>query len=319
MSYSRIAGTGGFLPPARMSNADLARSIDTTDEWITSRTGIAARHVAADDEQTSDLAARAALGAIEAAGSCIGDVDLIVVATTTPDMTFPSTACIVQRKLGASRCAAFDVQAVCAGFVYALTIADRMVATGAHRCALVIGAETFSRLLDWRDRRTCVLFGDGAGAVLLRRSDRPGILASRLCADGRLESLLRVTGSIRGGEIKGHPFVAMDGQAVFRTAIGELSDSAQSTLADAGLRTSDLDWYVPHQANIRIIRAVAERIGIAPDRVVATVAEHANTSAASIPLALDAAVRDGRIRSGQLVMLQGVGGGMTWGTVLVRT
>jgi 3-oxoacyl-[acyl-carrier-protein] synthase-3 len=318
MTYAKIVGTGSYLPERVVTNRDLEARIDTSDEWIVSRTGIEARHVAAEGEMTSDLALHAARRALEAAGVGADELELIVVATTTPDMVFPSTACLLQAKLGARQCAAFDVQAVCTGFVYALSIADRFVATGMYRTALVVGSEVFSRLLDWNDRRTCVLFGDGAGAVVLRRAQAPGILACRLCADGTLAHILRVDGGISHGQIRGNPFLEMDGQAVYRTAVRVLEESALATLKDNGLTAEQVDWYIPHQANIRIINSLTDKIGIAREKVVTTVARQGNTSAASVPLALDAAVRDGRIKTGQLVLLQGVGGGMTWGSVLLR-
>jgi 3-oxoacyl-[acyl-carrier-protein] synthase-3 len=294
------------------------RGIETSDDWIVERTGIRQRYLAAPEVTSSLLGARAAREALAAAGVAAGDVDLIVVATSTPDYVFPSTACLVQRELGIQGCAAFDVQAVCSGFVYALAVADAMIRTGAVNHALVIGAEVFSRILDWNDRGTCVLFGDGAGAVVLSRSDRPGVLAARLHADGRHESILRTAGNVAHGSITGHPFLTMDGQAVFRLAVTVLDEVARETVAAAGLLVSDIDWLIPHQANVRILQATGRRLGLPAERVVITVDRHANTSAASVPLALDAAVRDGRIRSGQHVMLQGVGGGFTWGAVLVR-
>lgn len=318
MSFARIAGTGSYLPERVVTNSELEGRIDTSDDWIVSRTGIEARHVAADGELTSDLALEAARNALESAGRTAGDVDLIIVATTTPDMVFPSTACILQSKLGVQHGAAFDVQAVCTGFIYALSIADRMVATGMHRCALVVGAEVFSRLLDWNDRRTCVLFGDGAGAVVVSRDEQHGILGSHLGSDGSLGHILRVTGGIAEGAVRGNPFLEMDGQAVFRTAIRTLGESAQTVLQQTGLGADDIDWFVPHQANARIINALADRVGVPTEKVVTTVARHGNTSAASVPLALDTAVRDGRIQAGDTLMLQGVGGGMTWGSVLLR-
>ena len=318
MHYSRIAGTGSYLPERVVTNRELEGRIDTTDEWIVSRTGIEARHVAADGEMTSDLAAHACRRAMEAAGVTAADVDLIVCATTTSDMVFPSTACILQDKLGVRQGAAFDVQAVCTGFIYALAVADRFVASGMHGCALVVGAEVFSRLLDWNDRRTCVLFGDGAGAVVLRRSEQPGILSSHLHADGSQGHILRVAAGLSGGEVRGHPFLEMDGKAVFRLAVRVLDKSAEEALAHNGFTVKDLDWFVPHQANMRIINGIADAISLPRERVVSTVARHGNTSAASVPLALDTAVRDARIRPGQLVLLQGVGGGMTWGSVLLR-
>lgn len=318
MPYTKIIGTGSYLPERIVTNRDLESRIDTSDEWIVSRTGIEARHVAADGEMTSDLALNAARRAIDAAGVTASDIDLIIVATTTPDMVFPSTACLLQAKLGVGAAAAFDVQAVCTGFIYALSIADKFIASGQHRCALVVGAEVFSRLLDWNDRRTCVLFGDGAGAVVLRQSESPGIYSSHLYADGGLSHILRVPGGIAGGELRGSPFLEMDGQAVYRTAVRTLYDGALEALSRNGFQPGDIDWYIPHQANIRIIETLAEKIGVPRDRVVTTVNRQGNTSAASVPLALDAATRDGRIKSGELGMLQGVGGGMTWGTVLLR-
>ncbi|WP_043768284.1 beta-ketoacyl-ACP synthase III [Algiphilus aromaticivorans] len=318
MSYARIRGTGSYLPERVVTNSELESRIDTSDEWIVSRTGIEARHVAADDELTSDLALAAARNALDAAGLVPGDVDLIIVATTTPDMIFPSTACILQDKLGVGAAAAFDVQAVCTGFIYALTIAERMVATGSHRCALVVGAEVFSRLLDWNDRRTCVLFGDGAGAVVVTPDAEHGVLGTHLGADGSLGHILRVTGGISEGQVRGNPFLEMDGQAVFRLAVRALGESAQKLLAESGVGAEDLDWFIPHQANMRIINALADKVGIARERVVTTVARHGNTSAASVPLALDTAVRDARVSAGQTLLLQGVGGGMTWGSVLLR-
>ena len=319
MPYSRITGTGSYLPERIVTNAELETRIDTSDEWIVSRTGIEARHVAADHELTSDLALHAARRAMESAGVTPADLDLIVVATTTPDMVFPSTACILQDKLGVrSGCAAFDVQAVCTGFIYALATADKFVASGSHRCALVVGAEVFSRLLDWNDRRTCVLFGDGAGAVIVKQSEKPGILSSHLHSDGSQGHILRVAAGLSGGEVRGHPFLEMDGVAVFKLAVRVLDKSAEEALAHNGFAATDLDWFIPHQANIRIIDSIAEKIGLPKERVIRTVARHGNTSAASVPLALDTAVRDARIQPGQLVLLQGVGGGMTWGSVLLR-
>ncbi|MBV60350.1 beta-ketoacyl-ACP synthase III [Abyssibacter profundi] len=318
MSYSRIAGTGSDLPERIVTNTELESRIDTSDAWIVSRTGIEARHVAAEDETTSDLARRAAERAMESAGVTADDIDLIIVATTTPDMVFPSTACILQAKLGVKQGAAFDIQAVCTGFIYALATADKLVASGAHRCALVVGAEVFSRLLDWNDRRTCVLFGDGAGAVVIQQSDEPGIYSSHLHADGSHGHILQVTGGIAEGKVRGNPYLEMDGQAVFKLAVRVLGECAKEALAHNGFDASVLDWLIPHQANMRIIKATADRVGLPMDKVVTTVARHGNTSAASVPLALDTAVRDGRIAAGQHVMLQGVGGGMTWGSILLR-
>jgi len=318
MTYSRIAGTGSYLPERVVTNAELQTRIETSDEWIVSRTGIEARHVAADHELTSDLALHAARRAMEAADVGAADIDLIIVATTTPDMVFPSTACILQDKLGVRQGAAFDVQAVCTGFVYALTVADKFIRSGSNRCVLVVGAEVFSRLLDWNDRRTCVLFGDGAGAVVLKAADAPGLLASHLQADGSQAHILRVAGGIAEGKLRGNPFLEMKGGDVFRFAVQALDSSARELLAQQGMTAADLDWYIPHQANLRIINAIAERVGLRPQQVVTTVARHGNTSAASVPLALDTAVRDRRIQPGQCVMLQGVGGGMTWGSILMR-
>ena len=317
--HSRIAGTGRYLPATVLTNDDLARrGVDTSDEWVRARTGIRQRHVAADEESTSDLALAASREALRAAGLAPPDVDLIIVATTTPDMIFPSTACILQDKLGARGGPAFDVQAVCSGFVYALTIADGMLKTGAARNALVVGAEIYSRILDWSDRKTCVLFGDGAGAVVLAPSDRPGLVATRLHADGSHRGMLCVPGQVRNGAVWGDPFVHMDGQAVFKFAVRVLTEVADEALAAASMARSSIDWLVPHQANRRIMDATAKRLEVPHERVVVTVDRHANTSAASIPLALDEAVRDGRIRAGQHVMMLGVGGGFTWGSALVR-
>jgi 3-oxoacyl-[acyl-carrier-protein] synthase-3 len=321
-AYSRITGTGSHLPPRRLSNDDMAamlaeRGLETSDAWIVERTGIRFRHFAADGVDCSDLALPACQAALAAAGRRAEDVDLIVVATSTPDMVFPSTATILQHKLGVHGCPAFDVQAVCSGFVYALTVADALIRTGSARCALVVGAEVFSRILDFNDRTTCVLFGDGAGAVVLEASAEPGILASELHADGRHMGILCTPGTVAGGQVLGSPLLRMDGQAVFRLAVGVLEDAARAVLAKAGRTPESLQWLVPHQANIRIMQATARKLKLAPERLVATVAEHGNTSAASVPLALDVAVRDGRIRRGDSVMLEGVGGGFTWGAVLL--
>jgi len=319
LPHSRIVGTGRYLPAAALTNDDLVRrGVETSDEWVRTRTGIAQRHVAAEGESTSDLALAASREALSAAGLAAADVDLIVVATTTPDMVFPSTACILQDKLGARGGPAFDVQAVCSGFVYALTIADGMLKAGAARNALVVGAEIYSRILDWSDRKTCVLFGDGAGAVVLAPSDRPGLVATRLHADGSHRGMLCVPGQVRNGAVWGDPFVHMDGQAVFKFAVRVLTEVADEALAAASMARSSIDWLVPHQANRRIMDATAKRLEVPHERVVVTVDRHANTSAASIPLALDEAVRDGRIRAGQHVMMLGVGGGFTWGSALVR-
>ena len=320
--HTRITGTGSYLPPNRLTNHALAaqlaeQGVETSDQWIVERTGIRARHFAADGVVASDLAVEAARHALEAAGRSAADIDLIIVATSTPDMVFPSAACIVQQKLGVQGCPAFDVQAVCSGFVYALTIADSMIRTGAASKALVIGAEVFSRILDFKDRTTCVLFGDGAGAVVLEASDTPGILATELHADGRHVGILCVPGTVSGGQVLGDPLLKMDGQAVFKLAVGVLEDVARSVLAKAGKTEADIDWLVPHQANIRIMQSTAKRLKLSMDKVVVTVDQHGNTSAASIPLALDVAVRSGKVRRGDTVMLEGVGGGFTWGAVLL--
>jgi 3-oxoacyl-[acyl-carrier-protein] synthase-3 len=316
--YARIAGTGSYLPAKILTNRDLESTVDTTDEWITTRTGIRQRHIAAEGETTSDLALHASRKALEAAGVSPGEVDLIIVATTTPDMVFPGTACILQSKLGIRNCPAFDVQAVCSGFVYALATADRFMHSGQYRHALVVGAEIYSRILDWKDRATCVLFGDGAGAVVLARGAEPGILASKLHADGSHARLLCVPGTVSGGRVSGRPLVQMDGGAVFKFAVTVLDEVVAETLADTRLAMSDIDWLVPHQANIRILQATARKLGLGMEKVVVTVDRHANTSAASIPLALDVAVRDGRIRPGHHVLMEAVGGGFTWGAVLAR-
>lgn len=321
--YSRIAGTGSALPPDCVSNAELvrrlaARGIETSEDWIVERTGIRQRYLADAGTASSQLATQAARQALEAGGRQPEEVDLIIVATSTPDFVFPSTACLVQKALGAPGGAAFDVQAVCSGFVYAMATADSMIRTGLANRALVIGAEVFSRILDWNDRGTCVLFGDGAGAVLIEASDEPGILASRLHADGRHEGILRTPGNVCGGAVIGSPLLTMDGQAVFKLAVSVLDQVARETLAAAELPIEQLDWLIPHQANVRILQATARKLGVDPSRVVVTVDRHANTSAASVPLALDLAVRDGRIRGGQHVLLEGVGGGFAWGAVLVR-
>ena len=320
--YSRITGTGSYLPPRRLTNDDMAamlaeRGIATSDAWIVERTGIRARHFAADGVNSSDLALQAARHALEAAGRSAGDIDLIIVATSTPDMVFPSTATILQAKLGVHGCPAFDLQAVCSGFVYALTVADAMIRSGGARCALVIGAEVFSRIIDFNDRTTCVLFGDGAGAVVLEASSTPGILASDLHADGRHVGVLCVPGTVACGQVLGDPLLKMDGQAVFKLAVGVLDSAARAVLAKAGRSEADLDWLVPHQANIRIMTSTAKKLKLAPEKLIVTVDEHGNTSAASVPLALDVAVRSGRIKPGDTVLLEGVGGGFTWGAVLL--
>jgi len=320
--HSRISGTGSYLPPDRVSNADLAArlakdGIETSDEWIVERTGIRFRHFAAPDVAVSDLALVASKRALEAADCDPGAIDLIIVATSTPDMVFPSAASILQAKLGVAGCPAFDVQAVCSGFVYALTVADSMIKTGAASKALVVGAEVFSRILDFTDRTTCVLFGDGAGAVVLEASETPGILASELHADGRYVDILCVPGNVSGGKIIGDPLLKMDGPAVFKLAVGVLESVARSVLEKAGRSDADIDWLIPHQANIRIMQSTARKLKLAPAKLIATVDRHGNTSAASIPLALDESVRDGKIKRGDTVMLEGVGGGFTWGAVLL--
>jgi 3-oxoacyl-[acyl-carrier-protein] synthase-3 len=318
MAYSRIIGTGSYLPAQVLTNRDLEQRSETTDEWIFSRTGIRSRHVAAPDEKTSDLALHAARRAMDAAGITAADVDLIVVATSTPDLVFPSTACLLQQKLDVRQGAAFDVQAVCSGFLYALSIADKYVASGAAKCAIVVGAEVFSRLLDWSDRRTSVLFGDGAGAVVLKHSAEPGILSTHLHSEGHQSHILRASGFVQDGQLHDHAFVTMDGQAVFRFAVRVLEEVCNEALAANHLTGKDLDWLVPHQANIRIIQATAMKLGMPIERIVTTLEKQGNTSAASVPLAIDAAVRDGRIQPGHLVMLEAVGAGMTWGAAVVR-
>ncbi len=320
--FSRITGTGSYLPPRRLSNLQMAevlaaRGVETSDEWIVERTGIRARHFADDGVNTSDLALPAARHAIEAAGLQATQIDLIIVATSTPDMIFPSTACLLQHKLGITGCPAFDVQAVCSGFVYALAVADSMIRTGAASRALVIGAEVFSRILDFEDRTTCVLFGDGAGAVVLEASSTPGILATELHADGRHAGILCTPGTVAGGRVLGDPLLKMDGPAVFKLAVNVLESVARSVLAKAGRSEADIDWLIPHQANIRIMQGTAKKLKLPLDKLVVTVDEHGNTSAASVPLALDVAVRSGRIQRGDTVMLEGVGGGFTWGAALL--
>ena len=316
--YSRIAGTGSYLPAKVLTNADLASSVATSDEWIYSRTGIRQRHIAAENQCASDLALIASRRAMEAAGVAATDLNLIIVATTTPDIVFPSTACILQAKLVAKNCPAFDVQAVCSGFVYALATADHFMRSGQYRNILVVGAEVYSRILDWEDRTTCVLFGDGAGAVMLQRSEAPGILSSHLHADGGHAHILSVPGSVSGGKVSGRPLLQMEGNAVFKFAVRVLGEVAEEALAANHLTQSDIDWLIPHQANIRIIQSAAKKLGLPMEKVITTVDRHANTSAASIPLALDVALRDGRIKAGHNVLLEAVGGGFTWGALLVR-
>lgn len=316
--YSRIVGTGSYLPAKVLTNQDLERMVDTSDEWVFTRTGIRQRHVAADNENASDLALAASRRAIEAAGIAPHDIGLIVVATTTPDMVFPSTACILQAKLGIRNGPAFDMQAVCSGFVYGLAAANQFMRSGQYKYALVVGSEVYSRILDWKDRSTCVLFGDGAGAVVLKQDERPGVLSCHLHADGSYANILSVPGTVRGGEVSGRPLLKMEGNTVFKFAVKVLEEVALEALAANHLRKSDIDWLIPHQANIRIIQATARKLGLSMEKVVTTVERHANTSAASIPLALDEAVRDGRIRAGQHILLAGVGGGFTWGSVLIK-
>ncbi len=317
MTFSRILGTGSYLPSKVLTNAMLAEQVETSDEWIVSRTGIRERRVAAPDQKTSDLALEAARAALDNAGVAAGEIDLIIVATTTPDMVFPSTACLLQEKLGVHGCPAFDVQAVCAGFMYGLVTADAYIRSGMAKKALVVGAEVLTRILDWDDRRTCVLFGDGAGAVVLGASDTPGIRHAKLAADGRYKDILNTPAQISGGKIQGIPYLFMDGPAVFKFAVKALADIATQTLAEAGVDKGEVDWLVPHQANLRIIESTARHLKLPLERVIITLPEQGNTSAASIPLALDTAVRDGRIRRGQTVMLEGIGGGFAWGAVLL--
>jgi 3-oxoacyl-[acyl-carrier-protein] synthase III len=318
--YCRIAGVGSALPTRRVTNDELAETVDTSHEWIVSRSGIEARYIVDEQTNTSDLAIQAANNAFRAAGLSADDIDLIIVATTTPDMQFPSTACIVQDKLGNKTAAAFDIQAVCSGFVYALHVANSLIVGGAHRRALVIGAEIYSRILDWSDRSTCVLFGDGAGAVVLEASDKPGILATDARADGAQRGALSVPGQLRNGAIFGSPYVQMHGQTVFKFAVEKMTETATACLEKASAVTgkTNVDWLIPHQANIRIMESTAKRMGVPREKLVATVSQHGNTSAASIPLALDVAIKDGRIQRGDRVLLVGVGGGFTWGSVYLE-
>ena len=318
MIYSRIIGSGSYLPRNVVTNDDLAQRVDTSDEWIRARTGIRQRHIAEAGETSSSLALEASKAAIASAGIAAQEIDLIIVATSTPDYIFPSTACLLQAKLGIKGCPVFDLQAVCSGFVYALATADVFIRSGQHRCALVVGAEVFSRILDWNDRGTCVLFGDGAGAVILRADDKSGIMASALHADGNYAGILSVPGNVCNGKATGDPFLRMDGPAVFKFAVRVLDEVARETLAKCDRRIEDIDWLIPHQANLRILESTAKRLGLPADKLVVTVDVHGNTSAASVPLALDLAIRDGRIKTGHRVMLQGVGGGFTWGAALVR-
>lgn len=324
--YSKITGTGSYLPAKRVTNDQLAaqlaeQGIETSDEWIVTRSGISARHYAAADENASDLAVSAARKALEAAGKAPGEIDLVIVASSTPDFhgSFPSTACIVQQKLGmANNSAAFDVQAVCSGFVYAVSTADAFIRAGVYKRVLVIGAEVFSRILDFGDRTTCVLFGDGAGAVVLEASGEPGILATKLHADGSHANILSIPGNLAGGAVAGSGFLYMDGPAVFKLAVTVLEEVAKEALEHAKMQPLDVDWLIPHQANLRIMKGTAKKLGLPMEKMVVTVDQHGNTSAASIPLALDAAVRDGRIKPGQNVLMEGVGGGFTWGAILAR-
>jgi 3-oxoacyl-[acyl-carrier-protein] synthase-3 len=321
--YSRISGTGSYLPPRRLTNADLVaelatQGIESSDDWIVERTGIRARHFVGDGVGSSDLGAEAAKRAMASAGCQPADIDLIIVATSTPDMVFPSTAALLQNKLGIVGCPVFDVQAVCSGFIYAMTVADALIKTGTAKRALVIGAEVFSRILDFKDRTTCVLFGDGAGAVVLEASDTPGILATDIHADGKYSEILCVPGHVSGGAILGDPVLKMDGQAVFKLAVGVLEETARASLSKAGLNDTDIDWLIPHQANIRIMQSTARKLKMPMEKVIVTVDQHGNTSAASIPLALDHGVRSGQITKGQTLMLEGVGGGFTWGSVLLK-
>ncbi len=320
MIHARITGTGGYLPGAPIDNATLiaTHGLDSSDAWIVERTGIRMRHLASPDVAASDLALVAAQRALAAARRQPNDIDLIIVATSTPDYVFPSTATILQEKLGITNgAAAFDLQAVCGGFIYALAVAEKFIRSGSHRCVLVVGSETFSRILDWRDRSTCVLFGDGAGAVVLEASDAPGILATALHADGRYGKILQVAGHLAGGEPFGDPFLRMDGQAVFKFAVKVLAEVAEEALAAAGKTPADIDWLIPHQANLRIMQATAKKLHLAPEKIIVTVDRHGNTSAASIPLALDEAVRSGKLKPGDTALFEGVGGGFTWGAVLL--
>ncbi len=321
MINTRITGTGGYLPEKILTNADLEKIVDTTDEWIFDRTGIKKRHIVAENETTVDLAEHASRDAIAAAGIDLSDIDLIIVATTTPDRIFPSTACLLQQRLDIHGCPAFDVQAVCTGFVYAVTVAEKFIRSGSNKCALVVGAETLSRITDWTDRGTCVLFGDGAGAVILQASEEPGIISTHIHADGKYRDLLTVPGGVSENPKllrDGKAFMQMKGNEVFKVAVNTLGRIVDETLASNNMQKSDIDWLVPHQANIRIISATAKKLDMAMDNVVVTVDQHGNTSAASIPLALNIAVKDGRIKKGHTVLLEGFGGGFTWGSVLVK-
>ena len=319
--YSKIIGTGGYLPEKTLTNADLENMVETSDEWIVARTGIKERHIAAEGETTCDMAFEASRKALESAGISHSDIDLIIVATTTPDLIFPSTACLLQEKLGIHGSPAFDIQAVCTGFVYALAVADKFIKSGSSKCALVVGSETISRIIDWTDRGTSILFGDGAGAVIIKASDEPGIISTHIHSDGQFKSLLHVpTGVSKNYQdvIEGNAYVEMKGNEVFRMAVNTLGRIVDETLEHNNMKKSDIDWLVPHQANIRIINATAKKLGMSLDNVVVTVDRHGNTSAASVPLALDEAVRDGRIKTGETVMLEAFGGGFTWGSVLLK-
>lgn len=319
MLNAHILGTGSYLPARRLTNDDLSKIVDTSDEWIATRTGIKARHIAAENEQTSDLAVAAAKAALADTAISAKDIDLIIVATSTPDMTFPATACIVQNKLGIAGCPAFDVQAVCAGFMYAMATANAYIRSGMAKRALVIGAETFSRLLDWNDRRTCVLFGDGAGAVILGASEQEGgIINTKLQADGSYSQILQTPGKIAAGSIEGSPYLYMDGQAVYKFAVKALANVAREVIEESNLQPADIDWIIPHQANLRIIESTARHLGVPMDKVIVTLSEQGNTSAASIPLALDEGIRSGRIRHGQTLLLEGIGGGFAWGAITLK-
>lgn len=319
MLNAHILGTGSYLPARRLTNDDLSKIVDTSDEWIATRTGIKARHIAAENEQTSDLAVAAAKAALADAAISAKDIDLIIVATSTPDMTFPATACIVQNKLGIAGCPAFDVQAVCAGFMYAMATANAYIRSGMAKRALVIGAETFSRLLDWNDRRTCVLFGDGAGAVILGASEHEGgIISTKLQADGSYSQILQTPGKIAAGSIEGSPYLYMDGQAVYKFAVKALANVAREVIEESNLQPADIDWIIPHQANLRIIESTARHLGVPMDKVIVTLSEQGNTSAASVPLALDEGIRSGRIRHGQTLLLEGIGGGFAWGAITLK-
>ena len=315
--YSRIAATGKYLPQRVLTNADLEKMVETTDEWIRSRTGIERRHIAADDEYTSDLAYKASLAALESGGFAASDIDLVVVGTTTPDLIFPNVACLVQEKLGIKSCPAFSLEAACSGFIYGLVVADQFIRLGQARRALVVGAETMSRIIDWTDRETCVLFGDGAGAVVLEAAETPGVLYSTLGADGRYRDLLYASSGVSLRQREGAA-LRMKGNEVFKVAVKTLENLVDDVVAKNNLEQGQIDWLIPHQANIRIISATAKRLDLPMERVILTVAEHGNTSAASVPMALDTAIRDGRIKRGDLLLLEAFGGGFTWGASLIR-